>query len=262
MSHYPIQCLVYGDAGVGKSSFAATFPTPRYILQFDPKSKATPYRKRGVLAEQYVSDDLETDVWDIHSKREPGKLVERVEFFIDGDVRAGKNQFYAAEKFEERLNGLFDEIRAGQWNTVIVDSLSSMEYAVRKCSQYKLNATTKRGAEQHGMVHYGESAEMIEELVNSKLAHLDCNVVLLAHVRMTEDRIRGKLSWMPEAPGKQPRKIPAAFGEVFYMFVNEEGERLLQTEAGNEYFATSQIPAPNPCEPLYEALWTEATELD
>lgn len=262
MDNYPIQVLVYGDAGVGKSTFAATFPWPRYVAQFDPISKATPYRKRGTMGKQYVSDDLETDVWDIMSRKEPDKLSTRIEFFNDPDVRAGRDAWYAAEKFDERLNMLYDEVREGKWATVIIDSMTSLEYAIRKCSQYKLNATTKAGNDQHGMVHYGESAEMLEELVNSKLAHYTCNVVLLGHVRMTEDRIRGKLSWMPEAPGKQARKIPAAFGEVYYMYVDEAGERVLQTEAGNEYFATSQIPAPSICVPNYNELWAEVEELD
>jgi hypothetical protein len=258
---YPIQTLVYGDTGAGKSTFAASFPFPRYVAMFDPKSKATPYRKRGRLAAQYASHDLETDVWDIHSKKKPEELATRIEFFIDADARQGKGVLYAAEKFDTRLNQVYQEVREGKWATVIIDSLSFLDYALRMCSQYKLNPTTKAGNDQHGQVHYGHSAAMLEQLVNSKLAHLDCNVVLLGHVKMKEDRIRGSLAWMPEAPGQQARKLPGAFGEVYYMYVDKEGDHLLQTEKGEEYFASSQIPAPNPCVPDYNELWVNAAEL-
>lgn len=41
-------CLVYGDTGTGKSTFAATWPKPMLVLFFDPMGKDIPYWKHWV----------------------------------------------------------------------------------------------------------------------------------------------------------------------------------------------------------------------
>lgn len=45
MERMPISVMVYGDFGVGKSQFAATFPKPMLVFMFDGKGKDLPYWK-------------------------------------------------------------------------------------------------------------------------------------------------------------------------------------------------------------------------
>lgn len=49
-----LHCMVYGDPGVGKSTFAATWPLPMLVLMFDGVGKDTPYQKRGRVVEEHV----------------------------------------------------------------------------------------------------------------------------------------------------------------------------------------------------------------
>lgn len=41
----PIHMMQYGDSGVGKSQFAATFPKPMLVFMFDGAGKEIPYMK-------------------------------------------------------------------------------------------------------------------------------------------------------------------------------------------------------------------------
>ena len=45
MEYPPIHCMVYADTGIGKSTFASTFPKPMLVFHFDPHGKDWPYRK-------------------------------------------------------------------------------------------------------------------------------------------------------------------------------------------------------------------------
>lgn len=45
----PINTLIYGDFGVGKSQFASSFPKPMLVFMFDGKGKDIPYYKHFVL---------------------------------------------------------------------------------------------------------------------------------------------------------------------------------------------------------------------
>lgn len=52
----PIHCLVYGDPGSRKSTFAATFPTPLHVFFFDPFGKEMPYLRMGSPSELQVDE--------------------------------------------------------------------------------------------------------------------------------------------------------------------------------------------------------------
>jgi len=42
-----LHVVVMGDPGARKSTFAATFPKPMLVLNFDPMGKETPYLLAG-----------------------------------------------------------------------------------------------------------------------------------------------------------------------------------------------------------------------
>lgn len=245
--------LVYGDPGSGKSHFAATFPKPLLVLCTDPAAKAMPYlRVRGTLTEREVNED-NTPFQSVLSAKDNREIV-RVEYYQDTNIRGGSSTIYAYERLENRLVDLPDEIANGMWQTVVLDSLSFLEYSARKLHQYKLNPESNAGHVQDARQWYNSSSEIVEEFCYSRLSWLPISLVVLAHVRDSKANIRGNTSWVPEAPGVKGRKLPGAFGEVYVMHSTEEG-RYLQTVNDTSFMATTQIGAPDGCDPHYKALW-------
>jgi hypothetical protein len=53
----PIHAIVYGDSGVGKSTFATTWPCPMLVCMFDSVGKDMPYRRCGELRGEFVDPD-------------------------------------------------------------------------------------------------------------------------------------------------------------------------------------------------------------
>lgn len=250
--HPSTSFLVYGDPGSGKSHFAATFPKPMLVLCTDPRGKAMPYLRWGKLEEEGF-DDAGTPFQRIHS-RTSGKMGIQLEYYADDNIRGGTNTIYAYERLEERLISLKTEVYAGAWRTLVLDSLSFLEYQVRKLHQYKLNPESNAGKVQDARQWYNSSAEVVEEFCYSQLTWLPINVVVLAHVRDAKANIRGNATWTPEAPGVKGRKLPGAFAEVYVLHSTTEG-RYLQTQNDTSFIATSQIMAPEVFDPTYTKLW-------
>lgn len=259
----PTTFLVYGDSGVGKSTFAATFPKPALVIQTDPFAKAMPFKRKGMIAESSYIQTADAPGGKIYYDKivrpKDEKLLFQIERYSTENIQGGSGHIYGYENLMARLNSIREEVMAGQWKTVIFDSLSTMEFEVRKLHQYKLNPESKSGSKQDARQWYAASTQAIEELCFSQLTWLPCNVVVLAHVREEKDNVRDTLYWTPAAPGAQGRRLPACFAEVYYMkkVKGEENESLLQTRANADYMATSQIPAPNPCKPEYKAVWED-----
>lgn len=242
-----IHVLAYGDAGSQKSTFAATFPKPINVLFFDPFAKAMPYR-RGRKKVIEFDEKKGIDVEYIFSKKEQDKAIIQVEHFVDSDLRVGVKGTYARELFEERVSSLYKEVRAGVWGTVVLDSITSCSLAIRKADQYKFNKDCKDSRQW-----FGAAAAGIEEIGHA-LSRFTCNVVVLAHCRLTPVSMREYNVYTPEAPGKQDRLLPSVFSEV-YAFHWRDGEIVVQTNRDDTYTACTGINAPDMCAPHYDLLW-------
>jgi hypothetical protein len=78
---YPVHVLVYGDAGAGKSTFAATAPKPMLVLHFDPYGKEVPYLVRGKPTDLYADDRHDT-VRSVMSNKTGNEII-RIEYYHD-----------------------------------------------------------------------------------------------------------------------------------------------------------------------------------
>lgn len=252
MAYPPITVLAYGDPGSGKSHFAATFPKPLLVLCTDPRAKAMPYIRRGKLGPTASYEDG-TPYQSVLAKNSEKEII-RVEYYHDQDLKGGNSVVYAYERLEERLLDLPSEIHNNVWQTVVLDSLSFLEYQARKLHQYKLNPESNAGNKQDKRQWYDASSEAIEEFCNSRLTWLPVNVVVLAHIRADKAKGRDQSTWTIDAPGFKHRTIPGAFGEVYVVHSTEEG-RYLQTVNHSDFIATTQIMAPDGCDLHYKALW-------
>lgn len=263
-SDYPrIHCFVYADPGRMKSTFAASFPKPMLVLATDPYDKMAPYRRRGLPGERQQptqAENIFVPTEYILSTKEDLAVIQ-IEYYIDRTAFL-PNSLSAWEQIQDRMPELYAEDEAGKWATIVLDSLSSLEYVVRAHHQFKENPTTKDGNEMDQRQWYRKSAEGLEQLCYA-LAWMQANVVILAHVRAERDAVRDTILWTPEAPGVRNRRIPSVFGEIYTIHIDNAVDPtdtqvcpyFLQTHADGKYVAATQIGAPDDCDPKYAALW-------
>lgn len=251
-----ICCLLYGDPGSRKSTMAASFPKPILVLQFDPLGKAGPYRRAGRRG-QYLTDvePWGIDIEYVMSTKEPDRAIIEINYFKDEDIKGGASTIYGVERFEHRMIDIFTEIREGCWATVVLDSLTFLNWAIVKLEQYKRNPLSNAGNEQDGRQWRAKAAEGLEEACFT-LATQRCNVVVAAHVRELRDNQRELNLWTPEAPGKRNRTLPAAFSEVYAMHHDLEIGAFIQSNKDTSFVACTQINAPDGVQPLYKNLWS------
>lgn len=65
---YPLHCLVYGNPGSFKSTFAAMFPKPMLVLSFDNWGKEKPYHRRGRIGKVKYNSKLGIYTQNIYKK--------------------------------------------------------------------------------------------------------------------------------------------------------------------------------------------------
>lgn len=250
-----ICCLLYGDPGSRKSTMAASFPKPILVLQFDPLAKAGPYRRAGRRG-QYLTyvEPWGIDIEYVMSTKEPNKAIIEINYFKDENIKGGPSTIYAVERFEHRMIDIFNEIREGIWATVVLDSLTFLNWSIVKLEQFKRNPLSNAGNEQDGRQWRAKAAEGLEEACFT-LATQRCNVVVTAHVRELRDNQRELNLWTPEAPGKRNRTLPAAFGEVYAMHADLEIGPYIQSNKDGSFVACTQINAPDGVKPAYKNLW-------
>ena len=265
-----VNTLIYGDPGVGKSEYVATYIDyllkyqleikPMKVWMFDPPGKDMPYLKRGKPT-PFV-DLGDGTVARLVMGKESQPLFE-LEYYFDmhpqllGVPNAPLSSY---ERFQESL-------RSTDWSAysaVCLDSLTGFRDAVLRVQQFKLNKESNSGKQQHGMQWYAAAGLAIQNDVMSTLAYAPTHTFITAHVDVKKDDARGFFVYAIAAPGQLSSGIARVFSEVYYMHVltGEKGvrRRVLQTEGGmdgtakGEYIALSEIGAPNMCEPRWEVV--------
>lgn len=255
-AHRPIHVISYGDAGNGKSTFAATFPKPMLVQMFDPWGKEHAYTRHGTVERVQEVVDERGNTIDVTNVRSPkGKLRIRIEHYLSTDPE----QPIAYRNFRSYIGTLADRIRDWGIQTLVTDSVTFMEMAKRKEEQYLLNPTSKSGAKADGRQWYASSMNALEDHLMIRMAGYPINVVVIAHINETKDENSGRVLYHPAAPGQLSKKMPAGYSELYRSHVirdvNGDRQYVLQTQADNIYNAGSSIPAPDNCENTYEALW-------
>lgn len=256
-----LKCVVYGDAGAGKSTFAATWPTPILVLAFDPIGKDMPYLKRGkaqAMGKRAIGINPSTGAAVTVPVRKvvspKGKLLVQIEHYIDSNPREPQ----AYPKFQARFNELHEEYDI--WKTVVFDSVTFLELAARKYHQYALNPTTK-----NPLQWFGGATDLLEELLMIQVGAMPCHVVIVCHIDEDKDEVNGVLVRNPKAPGRlgKGKGLSAAMVEVYRAFVGRDdrgqSQYMLQTASDSIFNCATRIDAPNPSAPQYKALWVNNT---
>lgn len=259
-----IHTLLYGDPGTGKSTMAATFPKPMLVFQFDHNQKEMPYRKGG--------KDGELESYEIATGKGSIDIVYRDVIHPEGLTRI---EYYnrtdnienptAFSNFRTRMGVLHEEY--GTWKTIVVDSITFMELQARKLEEKVLNPLpagvslyTKGGGGDQRMWFAGATSAL-EELLCVRLAGLEMNVVVIAHIDKDKNMISGEIVQVPFAPGRLSSRslLSAAFAEQYRLYTERDGDGnriyLAQTTNRDGFSAATQIEASDPSWPHYEKLW-------
>jgi hypothetical protein len=260
---YPaIHAMLYADTGVGKSTFAATFPKPMLVWCFDPHGKDWPYRKdekgntmkdSGLL--QYPIQVGNGAVNVTYRDVQHPQGVVRIEYYHDEDIENPT----AINTFRYRLAMLHHEY--ANWKSIVTDSITFMELSARKWEEKVMNPMTKFAKGTDTRQWFAGSTDTVEELVVMRYASLPMNVVICCHIDERRNERSGEILRGPFAPGRLSKRgeLSAAFQEQYHMFTarNENGQmiRFVQTINDGDWIATTQIDAPDNCFPHYLSLW-------
>jgi hypothetical protein len=211
--------LIVGDYGTGKSVFAASFPTPGFVFDFD----------KGIIT--YGKDNCGGD-WNY--AQYPISPLGWVEF-------------------EKDLNIVEASVKNGEYKTVVVDSTSLMStLAMEKSLQLDPKRSPTGGPLWN--VHYG----MVRNLVEGKLRKMlnwKCNFLILSHLEVVMDKETGAvIKIQPLLPGALSDLLPGYFDEVYVASVITEQNTphyKIQTATRGHYKARSRASGKEGRLPMY-----------
>jgi hypothetical protein len=202
-----IKVLGLGTYGTGKSTFAATFPTPGFVFDFD--SRIATYREHKGWS--YSSYPLTAPGWIKFDSKDFNKVKR------------------AAEK--------------GEIKTVVFDSVTALnDMAMARAMQMNPQTSPEGGPVWN--IHYQIVKNLVEPKLKAVLS-LPCNVVILGHWDIRQDPKTGNIiDAVPMITGNLKVKVPGYFDEVyaFYTEPGKGGERFFfRTISFGHYKARSTL---------------------
>ena len=189
--------FITGDFGTGKSVFAASCPTPGFIFDFDDGIEI--YRGRNF---DYESYPLSAAGW---------------------------------VKFEKDLRDIKKDVEEGKYQTVIVDSTTSMtDIAMERALQLDPKRSATGGPLWN--VHY----QLVKNLMEGKLrqlVNLPCNLVVIAHLKIIQDQETGAVIGIePLLTGQLSTMLPGYFGEVYCAFSKQVASKKAGAKAETVFY--------------------------
>lgn len=180
------KAMLVGTYGTGKSIFASTCPTPGFIFDFD----------EGIITYQG----------------------------LDFDYEQYSSDWKGWVKFEKDLIQVKKDVDDCKYNTVVVDSTSSMtDAAMARAMQLDPKRSATDGPIWN--VHF----MMVRNLMEGKLRQiigLQCNVIIISHIDIVKDEKTGNiLDIAPLLTGQLREKIPGSFQEVYYCITKRVGQK-------------------------------------
>lgn len=228
-----MKILVCGPAGSGKTCFAAGFPGPTLLLDFDGKadSAAAFYAKDQSRLENIDVRDMSKKLADIDPLEEMNKIIR--------------------EELIPAQNG------GAKFKTLIIDSVTTFSSATLN-HIVKTNPGIKRSASRQGVQpcqqDFGILKREFARLIPGLLS-LPMNVIMLGHIKVDKNDLTGEIIRGPMMDGSFGQELPIYFKEVYRSFM-KDGKPFAQTKSDSYYeFCRSQIPGlSNPVELKYQNL--------
>ena len=215
-----LKVLVYGESGTGKTCFAAGFPTPMLILDFDGKANS---------AAMFYKDDKER-LDQIEVRRRVLTSSEDPIMELSKDVK---------ELQDMQKKGEY------KYKTLVIDSLTTFSSAVLK-HIVKTNPGIKRQMSKQGlqpcMQDYGILKREFERLIPGLLT-LDMNIVMLGHIKTDKDETTGEILRGVNMDGSFGAALPIYFEEVYRSYV-KDGKYMAQTQSDFRFKCRTQRGLP------------------
>jgi hypothetical protein len=179
------------------SVFAASCPTPGFLFDFDDGAQI--YRGRDF---DYETFPLSATGW---------------------------------VAFEKTLREIKKDVEDGKYQSVIIDSTSSMtDVAMERALQLDPKRSATGGPLWN--CHY----MMVRNLMEGKLRqiiNLPCNIIVVAHLQIIQDQETGAvLGAEPLLTGQLSKMIPGYFGEVYLSFSRQIAAKKLGEKAETEFY--------------------------
>jgi hypothetical protein len=188
--------LLLGDYGTGKSTFAATCPTPGYLFNFDDR------------AITYKGKDFDYDTFPISAQG-----------WMD---------------FEGKLRDVIKAVADGKYKTVVVDSTTAMTDVAMERSM-ALDPKRNAVGGPMWNVHYGMVKNLIEGRMR-QLINLNCNLVVCCHLRPEKDDDSGAImDYVPMLTGQLSVTLPGFFDEVYICTTKRSRVSAQSTDMETEY---------------------------
>ena len=179
-----LKVMSVGESGMGKSVFAASFPTPGFVFDFG--GEILSYKGLNFDYEQF---DVSPQGWAKFEK-----------------------EFIKVRKAVQDEN---------KYITVIVDNLSAM---TDLCMEKAMQLDPKRSATNGPLwnVHYGMTKNLIEGKIR-QLLNFNCNLIFIAHLTTKYDDNGAVIGVEPSLTGQLSADVPSYFDEVYYHTIRKEG---------------------------------------
>lgn len=221
--------LVYGDSGTGKTIFGAGFPGPIEYWDFDTKiSSAAHYYKNDKQKLENI------DVYQFaHLPRE--------------------QRIPAWEVRNNRIAQLIRDKQPLPFKTLVLDSLTTFTAMIMDDYLIRSQKGIKRA---HPDIPAMQDYQMLDKhlsLIIPSLLSLECNVVMLGHLKVDKDETTGQILRLPLMAGNFATKLPIYFEEVYVSQVLE-GKYLLQTQSDAMYKCRTQRNLPKTISTSYESV--------
>ena len=177
-----LKMFLTGDFGTGKSCFAASCPTLGFVFDFDDGIQI--YRGRDF---DYETFQLSAAGW---------------------------------VAFEKTLREIKKDVEAEKYQTIVVDSTTSMtDIAMERALQLDPKRSETGGPIWN--VHYMLVRNLMEGKLR-QLVSLPCNVIIIAHLHIIQDQKTGAIIGIePLLTGQLSTMIPGYFGEVYLSFTKQ-----------------------------------------
>lgn len=245
-----IHGLILGRPGAGKSTLVATTPKRLLVCMTDPPGKEQPYLDRGIAGPIEAGDHCYYR--HVFSRKEPDQWIIRIEFW--GEPNPASPTMYP--HWVARSVRLENDIREWGIKSIALDTATYFEYMARYYSAGGINKDVKDGRQ-----HYAFSTAACEQYIAMRFPNfLLCNSFVLCHIDDQKDESDSGegtvIRKMAALPGKLPNRLPGGYGEVWRVYVAEDGSRVLQTQArpNNTFDCKSLLGVPDYTFPHYEAV--------
>jgi phage nucleotide-binding protein len=202
----PIHCIIYGEAGCGKTHLLRDFPKPMLVMDFDAKYEPL-LGVDGIFVKGYYMD-----------KADDAKVI-IPQFWRD-----------------------WREAKADpQWRTIAIDSVTALDRILERYT-VAMSGKGKESGERATIQEYGDMKRWYSTFFPSLRSAVGKNVVVLAHEQSKEDD--GVLvSIRPYITGKMGDVLASIFQHTFHMehITGSQERRVLHYKKHKKYVCSSSI---------------------